>query len=78
MTQRRRFPFVTALLVTMVTAGLVAAAGGTAVAVYANSPANRTGNPYWGIGVAVGVAIAMLGGLVVLIFATALARSRNR
>jgi hypothetical protein len=71
-TQRRRFPFVNALLVTMVTAGLVVVGGGAAVAVYANSPANRAGNPLSAVGVFLGVGIAVLGTLVAVICTTAL------
>jgi hypothetical protein len=71
-TQRRSFPFINALLVTLVTAGLVAVVGGAAVAVYANSPANRVDNPLSAVGVYAGVVIAAAGAIVAVICSLAL------
>jgi uncharacterized membrane protein YhaH (DUF805 family) len=70
--QQRRFPFVTALLVTLTAAGLVLMAGAAGVAVYANSPANRQDNPFADIGVVAGVVIATFGTLVAFVCALAL------
>jgi hypothetical protein len=60
------------LLVTLTAAALVLMAGAAAVAVYANSPANRQDNPFADIGVVAGIVIAALGTLVAFICATAL------
>jgi hypothetical protein len=77
-TQRRTFPFINALLVTMAAAGLAAAVGGAAVAAYANSPANREGNPLSAVGVFVGVVIAGAGVIVAVICSLALVVRAHR
>jgi hypothetical protein len=76
--QRRSLPFINALLVTLVAAGLVAAVGGAAVAVYANSPANRVANPLSAVGVYVGVVIAVAGAVLAVICSLALAVRARR
>jgi len=77
-TRRRSFPFINALLVTVAAAGLVAAVGGAAVAGYANSSANRAGNPLSAVGVYVGVVIAATGAIVAVTCSLALVvRARN-
>lgn len=60
--KQQHCPLLTALLVTLTTAGLGLLAAGATAAIYANSPANRENNSFAGIGVAVGIAIAALGG----------------
>ena len=72
MTQRPSFPFINALLVSLAAAGLVAAFGGATVAAYANSPANRAGNPLSAVGVYVGVVIAAAGAIVAVVCSIAL------
>jgi hypothetical protein len=46
--------------------GALAVVTGVAFAVYANSPANRSGNDLYGVAVLMGVGVAVLGGLVFL------------
>lgn len=60
-------------------AGFVVMLGGIALAVYANSPRNRRGNELADIGVAMGVAVAVAAGLVMIGCVVALlVRSRRR
>jgi hypothetical protein len=76
-TERRSVPFIKALLVTAAASGLVGAVGGAAVAAYANSPANRAGNPLSAVGVYVGVVIAAAGAIVAVVCSLALVRARH-
>jgi hypothetical protein len=77
-TQRRSFPFINALLVTAAAAALVGAVGGAAFAAYANSPANRAGNPLSAVAVYLGVVIAAAGAIVAVVCSLALVvRARN-
>lgn len=68
----------TALLVTLTIAGVTLMAGGAAVAVYSNTPANQEGNPLAAVGVAVGAQIAVLGAIVTASCVTAIAVRRRR
>ena len=83
MQPQRRKPrgscLITALLVLAAISGVALIIAGAAAALFANSPANRAGNSYAGVGVAFGAGVCVLGIiLIVLCFAGAAVRGRRR
>ena len=83
MQPQRRKPsgscLITALLVILAISGVALTIGGAAAALYANSPANREGNSFAGVGVAVGAGICVLGIILILVcVAGAAVRGRRR
>lgn len=76
---RRPNPFVTLLLFLLLAASLATAVAGIGIAVVANSPDNRRGNPLAQVGVVAGVLVLVVGALVALLIVLALlVRSRGR
>jgi hypothetical protein len=79
MSPKRASPVVTALLVLLTVAGLVALILGCIYAAYANSATNRQGNDLAGIAVGLGLELAGFGAIVASVgIIVLISRSRRR